>query len=95
MVSMEHYYEILHYLPSSRIDRQYPYDFKAPITIDGSSTVFRTCYSDYNGIDIVEAYVIFQESDVEVSEISLSFSPFDDGNGTLLSLTASLHLSHL
>jgi hypothetical protein len=88
MVSMEHYYEILHYLPSSRIDRQYPYDFKSPITLDGSSKVFRTCHSDYNGIDIVEAYVTFEESDVDVSDITLSFSPFDDGNGTLLSLNA-------
>lgn len=88
MVSMEHYYEILHYLPSSRIDRQYPYDFKAPISLDGSSKVFRTCYSDYNGIDLVEAYVVFEESDVDVSDITLSFSPFEDGNGTLLSLTA-------
>jgi len=88
MVSMEHYYEILHYLPSSRVDRQYPYDFKAPITLDESSKVFRTCYSDYNGIDIVEAYVIFEDTNVDVSEISLKFSPFEDGNGTLLSLTA-------
>lgn len=88
MVSMEHYYEILHYLPSSRIDRQYPYDFKAPIALDASSKVFRTCYSDYNGIDVVEAYVIFEEPDVDVTDITLSFSPFEDGNGTLLSLTA-------
>lgn len=88
MVSMENYYEILHYLPTSRIDRQYPYNFKSPITIDGSSKVFRTVHSDYNGIDIVEAYVIFEESDVDVTDISLKFSPFDDGNGTLLSLKA-------
>lgn len=88
MVSMEHYYEILHYLPSSRVDRQYPYDFKAPITLDESSKVFRTCYSDYNGIDVVEAYVIFEDINVNVSEINLKFSPFEDGNGTLLSLTA-------
>ena len=88
MVSMTHYYEILHYLPSSRVDRQYPYDFSSPITIDGSERVFSTCYSDYNGIDIVEAYVIFEESNVDVTEISLKFSPFDDGNGTLLSLNA-------
>lgn len=88
MVSMKHYYEILHYLPSSRVDRQYPYDFSSPITIDGNSKVFPTSYADYDGIDIVEAYVIFEESDVDVTEISLKFSPFADGNGTLLSLNA-------
>jgi len=89
MVSMEHYYEILHYLPSSRVDRQYPYDFSSPITIDGNERVFSTCYSDYNGIDIVEAYVIFEESNVDVSDITLKFSPFSDGNGTLLTLNAT------
>lgn len=88
MVSMTHYYEIMHYLPSSRIDRQYPFNFVAPLQIDGSSKVFSTCHSDYNGIDIVEAYVIFEEPDIDVTDIKLKFSPFEDGNGTLLSLNA-------
>lgn len=85
---MENYYEILHYLPSSRIDRQYPYNFKSPIQLDGSSAVFPTCYSDYNGIDIVEAYIIFEDNDVDVTDISLRFSPLDKGNVTLLQLNA-------
>ena len=88
MVSMKHYYEILHYLPTSRIDRQYPYNFKSPIKLDGSSAVFPTVHSDYNGIDIVEAYVIFENPDVDVTDISLKFSPLNEGNVTLLQLNA-------
>lgn len=85
---MDNYYEIMHYLKTSKMDRQYPYDFKEGFTFENNNAVFPTVYPDYKGIDEVEAYFIFKSSDVDVANISLKFSPLLDGSVSLLSLSA-------
>ena len=84
MVEMAKYYEILHYLPTSRVDRQYPYDFEQEDRLDGSN-VYPTFYQNYTGIDIVEMYVDLPVG-VDVTPISITFSPLFDGNANLLTL---------
>ena len=86
MVQMDKYYEIMHYLPTSRVDRQYPYDFDKEDRLDGSN-VYPTFYQNYNGIDIVEMYVDLPVG-VDVTKITLTFSPLYDGNANLLTLNA-------
>ena len=86
MVQMDKYYEILHYLPTSRVDRQYPYDFEQENRLDGSN-VYPTFYQNYNGIDIVEMYVDLPVG-ADVTGINITFSPLFDGNANLLTLNA-------
>ena len=83
-MKIEEYYEILHYLPRSTVDRQYPVDFSNPRVVDGSA-VYRTISKNYNGIDLVEMYVDLPTG-VDVTSFNLIFSPTSDGNTTLLSL---------
>ena len=91
-MDMTEYYEVLHYLHTIMVDRQYPYDFKEvdeegnPINyvVDGSA-VYPTVWRNYEGVDIVEMYVKLA-SGVDVNNIKFNFSPLDDGNATLLSL---------
>ena len=86
MVKMDTYYEILHYLPTSRVDRQYPYDFDQEDRLDGSN-VYPTFYQNYNGVDLVEMYVDLPTG-VDVEGINITFSPLLEGNANLLTLNA-------
>ena len=84
-MEIKDFYEILHYLPRSNIDRQYPIDIE-----DGNvvgSVVYPTLFHNYNGVDIVEVYVNLPVG-IDTEKIKFIFSPLVDGNATLLSLNA-------
>ena len=85
---MDNYYEILHYLHNSKVDRHYPYDFSEDYVVENSSAVFPTAFDDYKGIDSVEAYLVFESDDIDVASISFGFSPLESGEASLLTLNA-------
>ena len=78
-------YKVLKFLPKSQIDRQEPCFFEC-IEVEGSSVVIATNHEDFDGIDYVQVYVNCQGVDVDVSTVSLSFSPLVNGNASLISL---------
>lgn len=85
-MNMTKFYEVLHYLHSINVDRQYPYDFlESEDYVVVGTGVYPTCYANYEGVDIVEMYVDLP-SGVDVSDFKLTFSPLLDGNASLLSL---------
>ena len=61
MVEIKEYYEILHYLHRSNVDRHYPVDFNNEDTVKevSGSIVYPTIYENYNGIDVVDFNISF------------------------------------
>lgn len=88
MLEMETYYEILHYLKSAKLDRQYPIIFPDDMGLawSGDKFVFDLLHSDFKGIDIVQILV---KSPVDVDNITPKIGFCIDDNGDLPILSAS------
>lgn len=81
--SMSDFYEILSWLPRSKVDRQEPCDITI-ISIEGSDVVIPTIHEEFDGIDLVQIFINLGGVDVDVNEVLLDFSPLDNGNLSLL-----------
>ena len=90
MFNMEDYYKVLSYLPKSRVDRQEPLGFDHPLNVLHRTKLIRpTIHQDFNGTDVVELYINCKGNHVDVSKISLGFSPLRNGNAIMLSVNAN------
>lgn len=81
--SMSDFYEVLDWLPRSKVDRQEPCEVTS-IIINGSSVVIPTIYEEFDGIDLVQIFINLGGVDVDVNDVLLDFSPLDNGNLSLL-----------
>ena len=81
--SMSDYYEVLDWIPRSKVDRQYPVDI-SEVIVDGDDVVLPTIYSEFDGIDLVQIYINLGGAHVDVSNVLLDFSPLLNGNLSLL-----------
>ena len=81
--SMSDFYKVLKWLPRSKVDRQFPVDIDSEI-VNGESIVLPTIYEEFNGIDEVQFFINFHGLSVDVSALSLDFSPLLNGNISLL-----------
>lgn len=84
--TMEDYYKVLEYLPKARVDRQEPVRFEDNSFVDGESIVLPLIYAEFEGIDYVQVFINCHNVDVDVSKITLSFSPLLNGNASVLSV---------
>ena len=88
--SMKDYYKVLSYLPKSRVDRQEPLNLNSKSVVrNRSSLVLPTIHQDFQGTDIVELYVNCNGSHIDLTKLSLSFSPLRNGNASVLSVNAN------
>jgi len=88
--SMEDYYKVLSYLPKSRVDRQMPVKiYSKSVARNRSDLIFPTLHQDFNGTDIIELYINCNGSQIDVSKLSLGFSPLRNGNAIILSVNAN------
>lgn len=81
--TMSDFYEVLDWIPRSKVDRQEPVNI-SEVIVEGSSVVLPTIYSEFDGIDFVQVFINFNGVHVDVSDIILDFSPLLNGNLTLL-----------
>lgn len=81
--SMSDFYKVLKWLPRSKVDRQEPCDVSNNVVV-GDSIVLPTIYEEFNGIDDVQVFINFNGVHVDVSTITLDFSPLVNGNLSLL-----------
>ena len=86
--SMSDYYKVLEYISEASIDRQEPIIFEESVFLEGESVVLKTIYPEFNGSDKVDVFVNCHGVDVDVSNVSLEFSPLLNGNASVLSLNA-------
>ena len=86
--SMTDYYKVLKYLPKSRVDRQEPCNISS-LVVDGTSVVLPTIHYDFNGTDDIQLFVNCHGADIDVSKVSLNFSPLINGNASIVSLNAT------
>ena len=86
--TMIDFYKVLSWLPSSNVDREEPVDFTSE-TVQGESIVFPTIHQDFEGSDYVQVYLNCHNVDVDVTSISLSFSPLVNGNTSLCTVNCS------
>ena len=84
--TMEDYYKVLEYLPKARVDRQEPIRFEGETFVDGDSIVLPLIYAEFEGTDYVQVFVNCHSVNVDVSDITLSFSPLLNGNASVLSV---------
>ena len=84
--TMEDYYKVLEYLPRARVDRQEPVDFSHETYVEGDSIVLPLIYAEFEGIDYVQVFVNCHGVNVDVSNVSLGFSPLLNGNATVVSV---------
>ena len=84
--NMDDYYKVLKYLYNSRVDRQEPVMITEPTFVDGDSIVLPTIFGVFEGIDNLQLFLNCHSVDVDVSSVSLGFSPLLNGNAKLLSL---------
>lgn len=82
-------YKVLRYLPYSKVDRQIPCNFDKSVFVDGESVVLPTIHGDFNGSDIVQVFLNCHGVEVDISDVSLGFSPLRNGNVKVLSLNTS------
>lgn len=76
-------YEVLDWIPRSKVDRQEPVNI-SEISVSGTDVVLPTIYKEFDGIDLVQIYINLGGVKVDASNILLDFSPLDDGNLSLL-----------
>lgn len=81
--SMSDFYKVLKWIPRSKVDRQEPVNVK-DIVFHDEYVVIPTIYEEFNGIDEVLVFINFNGVTVDVSDISLDFSPLANGNLSLL-----------
>lgn len=95
MLSMADNYKLLHYLYSSKPDRQYPYwtpdektsDNEAPSPLDGTELVLSTISENYSGIDFIQLVINPHENQLNAEDFKFSFSSLPDGSLDMVSLT--------
>ena len=81
--SMSDFYKVLKWIPRSVVDRQEPVKVSSEVVV-GDSIVLPTIYEEFNGIDDVQVFINFNGVEVDVSAITLDFSPLVNGNLSLL-----------
>lgn len=81
--SMIDFYKVMEWIPRSRVDRQEPCDLDS-IIFEDDAIVIPTVYEEFDGVDEVQFFINFNGSDVDVSSITLDFSPFVEGIVSLL-----------
>ena len=86
--TMIDFYQVLKWIPRSNVDRQEPCDLDN-ITVDNEYIVLPTIHEDFNGIDEVQVFINFNSVHVDVSNLSLDFSPQLDGNSKLFQVNCS------
>lgn len=87
---MEDYYKVLSYLPKSRVDRQEPLDLKSKSVVRNRSTlVLPTIHQDFQGTDTIELYINCNGSHIDVTALSVGFSPLLNGNAPVLTVNAN------
>lgn len=84
--SMEDCYKVLKYLPEARVDRQEPLNLNSKSVVRSNRLVLPTLHHDFNGTDMVYLYINCQGIHIDLSKLSLSFSPLRNGNAKVLSL---------
>lgn len=82
--SMSDFYKVLKWIPRSKVDRQEPVEISNEVIVVGDSIVLPTIYEEFNGIDDVQVFINFNGVHVDVSAITLDFSPLVNGNLSLL-----------
>ena len=88
--TMEDFYKVLSYLPKSRVDRQEPLNLKSKSVVrNKNSLILPTIHQDFDGTDTVELYVNCNGFHIDVSKLSVSFSPLRNGNAPVLTVTAN------
>ena len=88
--SMKDYYKVLSYLPKSRVDRQEPLNLNSKSVVrNRSELVLPTIHQDFNGTDTVEVYINCNGSHIDVSKLSIGFSPLRNGNASVLTINAN------
>jgi uncharacterized protein (UPF0254 family) len=83
---MKDYYKVLEYLPKARVDRQEPVCFTEETFVEGDSIVLPLIYAEFEGTDYVQVFINCHQVEVDVSNITLSFSPLLNGNASVLSV---------
>ena len=87
---MEDYYKVLSYLPKSRVDRQEPLALRSKSVVrNRSEIVLKTIHQDFNGTDTVELYINCNGEHIDVSKLSIGFSPLPNGNAPVLTVNAN------
>ena len=81
--TMSDCYEVLDWIPRSKVDRQEPVEI-SEVIVEGSDVVLPTIYEEFDGIDLVQIYANLGGVEVDVSTVLLDFSPLDNGNLSLL-----------
>lgn len=84
---MSDYYKVLRYLYEAKVDRQEPCNFENLI-VKSDKLVVQTIAQDFNGIDYVEVFLNCHGHTIDVSNVSLGFSPIFNGNMSILSVNA-------
>lgn len=86
---MKDYYKVLSYLPKSRVDRQEPLNLNSKSVVrNRQDLVLPTIHQDFNGTDTAELYINCNDSHIDVSKLSISFSPLRNGNASVLTVNA-------
>lgn len=87
---MEDYYKVLSYLPKSRVDRQEPLNLRSKSVVrNRSNLILKTIHQDFNGTDTAELYINCNGSHIDVTKLSISFSPLSNGNAPVLTVKAN------
>ena len=87
---MEDYYKVLSYLPKSRVDRQEPLTLRSKSVVrNRSEIVLPTIHQDFNGTDTAELYINCNGNQIDVSKLSIGFSPLKNGNASVLTVNAN------
>ena len=88
--TMKDFYKVLSYLPKSRVDRQEPLALHSKSVVrNRSELVLPTIHQDFAGTDIVEVYINCNGSHIDVSKLSIGFSPLRNGNAPVLQVNAN------
>lgn len=88
--NMEDFYKVLSYLPKSRVDRQEPLNLKSKSVVrNRQALILPTIHQDFNGTDTIELYINCNGSHIDVSALSVSFSPLSNGNAPVLTVNAN------
>ena len=88
--TMKDYYKVLKYLPKSRVDRQEPLNLNSKsVMYNRRELVLPTIHQDFDGTDIVELYINCNGEQVDITKLSLSFSPLANGNASVVTVNAN------
>ena len=86
-ILMKDCYKVMKYLPKSRIDRHEPLDlFSNSYVRNRDSIVIPTIHQDFDGTDVIQLYINCNGEHIDLSKLSINFSPLRNGNTSVLSL---------